>query len=69
MGTYNPNYESIYNLLRGLRGLILTAITGVIRTLNLQAGVTGVSFPASSQASSTGPTCFSQEVVREASDP
>ena len=39
MGTSNPNYESTYNLLRGLRGLrglISTVQIGVIRTLNLQ---------------------------------
>ena len=30
MGTYNPNYKSTYNLLRGLRGLVSAVITGVV---------------------------------------
>ena len=38
MGTFNHNYKSNYNLLRGLRGRISTAIIGVISTLNLQVG-------------------------------
>ena len=37
MGTYNHNSKSTYSLLRGLRGLISTCITGGISTLNLQA--------------------------------
>ena len=36
MGTYNHNYQSTYNLLRGLRGLISAVIMGLISTLNLQ---------------------------------
>ena len=35
MGTYNHNYKSTYNLLRGLRGLISTVTIGVLSTLNL----------------------------------
>ena len=34
--TVNPKYQSTCNLLRGLRGLISTLITGVISFLNLQ---------------------------------
>ena len=40
MGTYNHSYESTYNLLRGLRGLISTVIVRVISTLKVF-----VSFP------------------------
>ena len=29
MGTYNPNYSSTYNLLRGLGGLISAAVIGL----------------------------------------
>ena len=39
MGTYNPNYKSAFNPLRGPRGpggLRSTVITGVSCTLNLQ---------------------------------
>ena len=39
MGTYNHSYKSTYNLLRGLRGLISTAISRVVSTMNLQVGV------------------------------
>ena len=38
MGTSSQNYESAYNLLRGLRGLTSALILGVISTLNLQVG-------------------------------
>ena len=33
MGTYNHNYKSTCNLLRGLRGLISAVIVGVISAL------------------------------------
>ena len=36
MGTFYPSYESTYNLLRGLRGLISAVIIGVTSTLSLQ---------------------------------
>ena len=36
MGTYNPNYKSTSNLLKGLRGLISTDRIGAISTLNRQ---------------------------------
>ena len=46
MGTYNPNYKSTYNLLRGLRGLrglinavVIGAVIGVIGTLKLQGSL------------------------------
>ena len=41
MSTYNPDFISTYNLLRGLRrlrGLISTVTVGVKSTLNLQGG-------------------------------
>ena len=36
MGTYSHSDKSTYNLVRGLRGLLSTAIIRVISTLNLQ---------------------------------
>ena len=36
MDTSNPNYESTYDLLRGVRGLIRAVMNRVIGALNLQ---------------------------------
>ena len=45
MGTYKHSYTSTYNLLRGLRGLIIsTAIVRVTSTLYLQVGLLGLGF-------------------------